>query len=448
MPGVSLQTEDISYGNLTSGLKKGTVNSFVSNGNISLNFSDISADTVSTQPQTNVLIDAQIELSYYSLDEPLLEESDLVHFVALGNKERAANSFQAISDFTDVLISQGSIEESGTSVVTPKLKLFDFSGNNPEEVDSDEIILQLAESEGVVLLAPNQTSSESMFVNINNELTASACEILLLGEFTVRGGEGKQTFVGDDSKQDLSLGSGDDIVFAGGGDDILIASDGNNYFDGGAGNDEIAAGSGMDVFVGGAGNDVIDGGDGLDKAEYVGSYYDFTIEKQLDSFSVNDRLSLEGTDTLTNVERLEFADGTLAFDTNGNAGQAYRLYQAAFERTPDPVGVGYHVNDIESNGLILYQIAGNFLASPEFESTYGSDLNDSDFVDALYDNVLGRSPDEFEREYYLDRFNRSEGDPLWMDRAASLIGFSESPENMNIVNDDILNGIWMTNDYI
>ena len=54
MPGVSLQTEDISYGNLTSGLKKGTVNSFVSNGNISLNFSDMSAETVSTQPQTNV----------------------------------------------------------------------------------------------------------------------------------------------------------------------------------------------------------------------------------------------------------------------------------------------------------------------------------------------------------------------------------------------------------
>ena len=86
MPGVSLQTEDISYGNLTSGLKKGTVNSFVSNGNISLNFSNMSAETVSTQPQTNVLIDAQVELSYYSFDEPLSEESDLVHFVALVTK--------------------------------------------------------------------------------------------------------------------------------------------------------------------------------------------------------------------------------------------------------------------------------------------------------------------------------------------------------------------------
>ena len=227
-----------------------------------------------------------------------------------------------------------------------------------------------------------------------------------------------------------------------------MASEGNNYFDAGPGDDDVSAGSGADIFVGGAGNDILDGGEGLDKAQYIGSYYDYTIEKQLDSYSIHDRLSLEGTDTVTNIERIEFADGTLAFDADGNAGQAYRLYQAAFERTPDPIGVGYHVNDIESNGLILYQIAGNFLASPEFENTYGSNLNDSDFVDALYDNVLGRSPDEFERDYYLDRFNRSEGDPLWMDRAASLIGFSESPENMNIVNDDILNGIWMTNDYI
>ena len=98
--------------------------------------------------------------------------------------------------------------------------------------------------------------------------------------------------------------------------------------------------------------------------------------------------------------------------------------------------------------MILHQIAGNFLASPEFESTYGSNLSDTDFVNALYDNVLGRAPDDFEREYYLDRFNRPESDALWMDRAASLIGFSESPENMNLVNDSILNGIWMTNDFL
>ena len=165
-------------------------------------------------------------------------------------------------------------------------------------------------------------------------------------------------------------------------------------------------------------------------------------------FSFHQSKKYNFQDIKHDLKKIEFSDGTLAFDTNGNAGQAYRLYQAAFERTPDPIGVGYHVNDIESNGLILYQVAGNFLASPEFEMTYGKSLTDTDFVDALYDNVLGRSAEEFEKDYYLDRFSRAESDPLWMDRSGSLIGFSESPENMNIVNADILNGIWMTNDYI
>ena len=448
MSGVSLQTEEITYGNLTSSLEKGTVNSFLSNGDIALSFREASAEIASNLPQTNIIIDAQIELSYYSLNESLSDENDFIHFVALGGKEKTADSFQAISGFTDVLKGQGDIDDTGSPIVASKLKLFDFSANDPREIDSDEIIMQLAEGEGVVLIGPDQMSSQSTFINLNNEVSTSAAEILLLGDFTVRGGAGKQTLVGNDDKQDLSLGTGNDIVFAGGGNDVLVASEGNNFFAGGEGDDSISAGSGTDIFVGGAGDDILDGGDGFDKAQYVGSFYDFTIEKQLDSYNVQDRLSLEGTDTVTNVERLEFADGTLAFDTDGNAGQAYRLYQAAFERTPDPVGVGYHVNDIESNGLILHQIAGNFLASPEFESTYGSNLNDSDFVTALYDNVLGRAPDDFERQYYLDRFNKSESDPMWMDRAASLIGFSESPENMNIVNDDILNGIWMTNDFL
>ena len=64
-------------------------------------------------------------------------------------------SFQAIADFTDVLNSQGSEDESGTSVVASKLKLLDFSGNDPTEIDSDEIIMQLAESEGWCRTCPS-----------------------------------------------------------------------------------------------------------------------------------------------------------------------------------------------------------------------------------------------------------------------------------------------------
>ena len=108
----------------------------------------------------------------------------------------------------------------------------------------------------------------------------------------------------------------------------------------------------------------------------------------MDSFLIQDNLGLEGTDTVSNIERIEFADGTLAFDTDGNAGQTYRLYQAAFNRTPDSSGVNYHVNDIETHGLVLHQIAGNFLASPEFSNTYDMELEDNPFIKSLYQNVL------------------------------------------------------------
>ena len=35
---------------------------------------------------------------------------------------------------------------------------------------------------------------------------------------------------------------------------------------------------------------------------------------------------------VSNVERLRFSDGNVALDTDGTAGQAYRLYRAAFAR--------------------------------------------------------------------------------------------------------------------
>ena len=38
-------------------------------------------------------------------------------------------------------------------------------------------------------------------------------------------------------------------------------------------------------------------------------------------------------------------------------------------------GVRYHVNDMESNGLSLWNVANNFIASPEFKNMYGEIIN-------------------------------------------------------------------------
>ena len=56
-------------------------------------------------------------------------------------------------------------------------------------------------------------------------------------------------------------------------------------------------------------------------------------------------------------------------------------------------GVAYHMNDMESNGLVLWNIANNFLNSPEFKMKYGESPTDEEYVNALYQNVLGRGAD-------------------------------------------------------
>ena len=93
-----------------------------------------------------------------------------------------------------------------------------------------------------------------------------------------------------------------------------------------------------------------------------GSGYTFETSGNYESYSLRNEGSSwiltspsYGTDTLQEFKRIEFNNGTLALDIDAGetAGQAYRLYQAAFARTPDMPGVAYHINDMESNGLSI-----------------------------------------------------------------------------------------------
>ena len=176
------------------------------------------------------------------------------------------------------------------------------------------------------------------------------------------------------------------------------------------------------------------------KLEISRNISDFTIEKDGTSWKISG--SDIGTDTLSGFKRIEFDDGILALDVDAGdtAGQAYRLYQAAFARTPDMPGVSYHMNDIEGNGLALENVANNFIASPEFKTKYGDNPSDDVFIDLLYQNVLGRAADDDGLSFYKNHFNEGT-----MTRAAALIGFAESPENVNLVAPQIEDGIWLAN---
>jgi hypothetical protein len=187
--------------------------------------------------------------------------------------------------------------------------------------------------------------------------------------------------------------------------------------------DTLRGSNGRDSLTGLAGDDVLDGGNGVDIAIYQGAKSEYTITRTgKDTYTVS---GPEGTDTLVDVERLRFSDINFALDDKGNAGQAFRLYQAAFDRQPDLKGLGYQMNALDE-GLALGHVAKHFLESPEFQAKYGA-LDDSAFVTALYQNVLHRNPEAEGLGYHVARLASG------VERSDILVGFSESPECQDLL---------------
>lgn len=103
-------------------------------------------------------------------------------------------------------------------------------------------------------------------------------------------------------------------------------------------------------------------------------------------------------------------------------GKAYRLYRAAFGRTPDAGGLEFWIKALD-NGYTLQQIAAMFIDSAESRARYGDHPTSAEFVAALYANILYRTPDPGGYQFWLDRL--ADGVP----RADVLAAVSESDEN-------------------
>ncbi len=97
-----------------------------------------------------------------------------------------------------------------------------------------------------------------------------------------------------------------------------------------------------------------------------------------------------------------------------------RLYLAYFEREPDLTGLQYWAGEVAS-GTRLEIVSDVFADSAEFRSRYGQ-LNNADFVDLVYENVLGRLPDRAGNGYWVDQLRRG------LTRGDLMVGFSESAE--------------------
>ena len=147
-----------------------------------------------------------------------------------------------------------------------------------------------------------------------------------------------------------------------------------DYIDGGPGSDQI---------TGGGGNDKINGDTGIDTAIFTGTAKSYKVSIGTSSVVVTSDLTTDGTDTLTNVERLKFSDKFVAIDLNGNAGTTAKVIGAVLGKTqvqnPTFVGLGLSYLD---KGMSYSDLGALALTA------VGATTNDA-VVSTLWKNVIG-----------------------------------------------------------
>lgn len=199
---------------------------------------------------------------------------------------------------------------------------------------------------------------------------------------------------------------------------------GADVLSGGAGDDMLSGDGGDDLLVGENGNDTLSGGAGRDTARYDLGRSTYTIAHDGAQVRITDQQGF--VDTLQDIERIVFADSALGFDAAGTDGQAYRLYQAAFNRVPDAAGVGYWMT-MADNGLGMVDMARHFMASTEFNALYGNAPTSEELAALFYRNALHRDPDAAGLAYWTAALEGG------ADLAEVLVAFSESAENKEAV---------------
>ncbi|MFP7672881.1 DUF4214 domain-containing protein [Marivita sp. S0852] len=191
--------------------------------------------------------------------------------------------------------------------------------------------------------------------------------------------------------------------------DGLIGNDAVNRLEGGRGNDSFKGGGGNDVILGGAGNDT---------SQYDAPQSAHTVSLRADGITVTDRTATgAGQDTLSEIEFLEFGSGDdrSVFNLSQFGGTAglteaelsafIELYIAYFDRAPDAVGLGFWGTSF-ADGTTLSDMARLFMTQDETREAYPADINNAAFATVVYDNVLGRTPDQAGFDFWVSALDR------------------------------------------
>lgn len=166
-----------------------------------------------------------------------------------------------------------------------------------------------------------------------------------------------------------------------------------------AADDTILGNAANNTITGGGGDDNINGGAGVDIAVYQGARAGHTLTLADGKVTVSG--GGDGTDTLTNVERLKFSDVNVALDLAGSAGQVAKLLGAVFGaaavNNKQYVGIGLSLLD---TGTTYEQLAALAVGVTGTTTPVG-------VVTLLWTNLFGSAPTADQAAPYVAMLNGS-----------------------------------------
>jgi Ca2+-binding RTX toxin-like protein len=163
----------------------------------------------------------------------------------------------------------------------------------------------------------------------------------------------------------------------------------------GGGNDNIIGSNKNDLISGGIGNDTIDGGSGKDTAVFLSKSSSYKYTNNGGTWTVTNSTTEVGTDTLKNIEIIQFTDLSIAVDVSGNAGTTAKILGAVFGKesisNKNYFGIGLHFLDA---GWTYDNLAALAVDAA------GAKTNDQ-IVNLLWTNVIGTKPTAADKQPFI-----------------------------------------------
>lgn len=158
---------------------------------------------------------------------------------------------------------------------------------------------------------------------------------------------------------ELHMGAGDDTGYAIAPGSTIYGEDGNDRLIGSRGVDIFYGGNGDDYLEGNGSDDQLDGGAGVDIARYSGLASGYQITRlSRTSVRIWDMRtgSLDGTDTLTNIEKVQWSDGSFTNVIANAPPVVATSNQALYRNQTVPLSSLLQVSDADGDAILTYQL--------------------------------------------------------------------------------------------